>query len=292
MKSKKNIKTFKFNTKKVLKKKEVKKTTFQGVGVDMLFGLIYFAKKFKNFDIPLKLKKEFGYKRGDYMNLGIRFDCSSKSNKQKLYYPINKTDFFDYIKNSKKRFLGIFLYLKWNCKSTSAHFNMIVFDKDKKTVERFEPYSSFNRQYEENVMNYFDESFESDITKQLAYNYIKPSKICPKIGFQQKEEDNLNLSFGTNRNDDPGGFCGAWSLYYLNMKLKYPNISTEKLLTKIYKYLDKDSNSMRNFIRNYSQFVVKEREKLLNKYFQADNKYLQNHIQTNIENKFSNMIER
>ena len=28
----------------------------------------------------------------------------------------------------------------------------------------------------------------------------------PKIGFQQKEEDNLNLSFGTNRNDDPEDF--------------------------------------------------------------------------------------
>ena len=71
---KKNIKG-KFNSKKILKKKFVKKTKFIGSGLDLIFGLIYLSSKYKNLDIPMRFRKSYGYKRNDFMNYGIRFEC-------------------------------------------------------------------------------------------------------------------------------------------------------------------------------------------------------------------------
>ena len=36
---------------------------------------------------------------------------------------------------------------------------------------------------------------------------------------------------------DPGGFCGVWGLWYINLRLKYPNTSSEKLIKRAIKLI-------------------------------------------------------
>jgi hypothetical protein len=296
-KSIKKKNSLRFNTKKVFKKKITKNTNFIGAGLDLIFGLIYLAKKYKNFDIPLKFNKKYGYKRDDFMNYGIRFDCEYYEKKQKLIFPIYDNLFFDLIKNNKKRFVGIFLYIKWDCANNDAHFNAILFDTKMKTVERFEPYTKFLEKKYFNVTNKFDIQFKKIIKKYLDYEYIKPQNFCPSLGFQQKEENNL-LSVSTKRtignyelNNDPGGFCGAWSIYFLNLRISNPNIDTKIILKNIYNYLEKDKHSFRSFIRNYSNFIYKERAKLLRNYNKkSDDDYYELH--TFLEDRFSKLIDR
>ena len=271
----------------------VKKTHFLGYGLDMIFGLIYLASKYKNLDIPFKFKESYGYKRNDFMNYGIRFDCKDYEKKQKIIYPLYENKFFEIIKNSKKRFVGIFLYIKWYCFNMNAHFNSLLFDTEKKTVERFEPYSKIKITHFDKTVKKFDIEFKKSIKKNLGYEYILPSSICPNIGFQYKEENNMFSVFTASTvgnfqfKSDPGGFCGAWSLYYLNLRIAYPNIEPQKLLQNVYKYLENDKHSFRTFIRNYSEFIYKESVKILKNYKDTDigeNTFL--------EDKFSLLIDR
>jgi hypothetical protein len=283
--------------KSLLKKKIIKKTKFMGSGLDLIFGLIYLASKYKNLDIPFKFKSSYGYKRNDFMNYGIRFDCEYYDNTQSLIYPIYEKKFYDLIKKSKKRFVGIFLYIKWSCNENDAHFNAILFDRKHKKVERFEPYTKFNEKKYFSVTNRFDDLFSKSIKKNLDYEYILPNSFCPKLGFQQKEENNILSVFtpstvgNFNLDTDPGGFCGSWVLYYLNLRIANPNIESDKLLKDIYKYLNSDKHSFRTFIRNYSNFIYKERSKLLKEYNKGSNEdYTRLH--TFLENKFSVLINR
>lgn len=292
-------KTLILNSKKVMKKKRTSETKFEGTGMDLLFGLIYLTKKYKNLDIPIRLKRELGYTRGDFMDIGVRFECNIGEKKQKLYYPNNKQVFYKMIKNSKKRFLAIFIYIKWFCSSDVAHFNMLIFDTKNKTVERFEPYTKFRSLSNRNVIKDFDSIFSKDIKKYLNYKYIIPDQFCPRTGFQYKEENNIKNINILNRktvgnyqkNSDPGGFCGAWSLYFLDLRLSFPDYDRKKLMKKSFNFIDSDKHSFRTFIRNYSSFINKQRSKILHEYGQNSNVDEFN-IKTLIENKFSKMIER
>ena len=195
-------KTLILNSKKILKKKRAFETKFVGDGLDLLFGLIYLTTKHNDLSIPISFNHSYGIKQNsiiDIMDAGLRFDCTYSEKKQKLIYPININDFYRLIKESKKRFHAIFVYIKWNCAKDAAHFNMLVFDKKNNSVERFEPYTKFNNLRLNQIVNKFDASISRDIQKYLNYNFIKPNKLCPTVGFQQKEEDNL---FYSNNNID------------------------------------------------------------------------------------------
>ena len=299
-KQKKNLQTLVLTSTNILKKKNkgsIGSTAFQGSGYDLLFGLIYLSKKYSNFDIPISFSKSLGYLRDDYMNLGIRFECESYKT-HKIFFPIKTEYLLNIVKKSKKRFCGTFIYLLWDCKSSGAHFNALLFDNKLKRVERFEPYTKFDNKnaISFKVITMFDKEFRKILKRYLNYTYIIPESICPSIGFQQKEETDL---FNLDKNkkspgnfileDDPGGFCGAWTLYFMNMKLKYPDYDTKKLMDKIFITINKDKNSFRTFIRNYSNFIVKERKKILNSYQQYNNS---NYMHTFLEKKFSSIINR
>ena len=93
------------------------------------------------------------------------------------------------------------------------------------------------------------------------------------------------------KKSDPGGFCGAWSLYFLDLKLSYPDYNTEKLLNKAFTALKNDKNSFRTFIRNYSDFVINQRKKIVKKYgYNSD--FDENNAIPLLQNKFTEIIKR
>ena len=99
-----------------------------------------------------------------------------------------------------------------------------------------------------------------------------------------KKEDIIKKS-------DPGGFCGAWSLYFLDLKLSYPDYNTGKLLSKAFTALQKDKNSFRSFIRNYSNFIISQRSKLVKKYnYNSD--FSESNAFPLLQNKFTEIIKR
>ena len=106
----------------------------------------------------------------------------------------------------------------------------------------------------------------------------------------------MNIVAGKTRGSiqkksDPGGFCGAWSLYFLDLKLTFPNHSTGEIMRKAFDALEKDKHSFRSFIRNYSNFIITQRSKLVKKYNYSSN-FDENNAFPLLKNKFTEIIQR
>ena len=167
-------------------------------------------------------------------------------------------------KDIKKRFVLIPVYLgSKDCDVSKGHFNIMIFDILNKTIERFEPYGSSLKQSEHKL---FDKALEKTFNKYLIkYGKIKaivPDLLMNKKSFQTIEEDEVDTGISNKRLSDPGGFCGVWGIWFINLRLKFPNLDTKTLLQKA-ENLIKNKYNFRKFIRNYSQFLIQERKKML-----------------------------
>ena len=48
-----------------------------------------------------------------------------------------------------------------------------------------------------------------------------------KYSFQTIEENEVSKGISNQRLSDPGGFCGVWGIWFINMRLKFPNMIKE-----------------------------------------------------------------
>tara|TARA_B110001469_G_scaffold125063_1_gene139828 strand:+ start:21 stop:1478 length:1458 start_codon:yes stop_codon:yes gene_type:complete len=170
-----------------------------------------------------------------------------------------------------KRFTAIPLIIRWSCTSNfSGHANILLIDLVKKTIERFEPYGKIHTfdNAEDVVLKTFDSAFSKLIHKS-GYTYYKTKRFSPRKGPQFIEEEkvfDVSSNISSEKPGDPEGFCGAWSLWYADLRLSNPKVPRKKLLAKAIKMLKyKNKDSLRAFIRNYATFVVNNRNKFIKK---------------------------
>jgi len=250
------------------KKPKVAKSNFIGNWLNTFFGMIYLIKKNKNVCFPVSIEKRYDisfYQQisiffSDFSNNTIKNNISNYS----LKFPKNMSI---KIKECKKRFIAIPLYIKWDLKG--AHANMILIDNKFKTVERFEPYGKLihnigTRPY--NIELKLDDELKKYFESNYNLKYYDPFEFCPIIGFQRLEEQELNSNQSTAiiKKGDPMGFCAAWSLWYVHLRLSFPNISREKIINRAILKLKRNKNSLRTFIRNYAGFIQKQIKKIYN----------------------------
>ena len=254
-------------------KKSIQNTNFIGSAEDLIFSLFYLRKKHKNFYFPLGDIKNYNI---DLMwNICISLKCNTKK-KLKLFLPENEKSYFNkinyYIKNyksnKKRQFVLIPIYLgSDNCDIQKGHFNILIFNLQTMIIERFEPYGK-QLHIKQHII--FDKNIKSLFKKHKINVIIKTHKdFMSKKSFQTLDEQEINNNISSLRNTDPGGFCIVWGIWFCNMKLKYPDISSKELIIKTENILKK-KKPFRNFIRNYSQYLIQERKKVLGmslKYF-------------------------
>ena len=168
-----------------------------------------------------------------------------------------------------KRFTAIPLIIRWSCTSNfSGHANILFIDLAKKTFERFEPYGKIHTfdDSEDIVLKSFDIAF-SKLIDNTGYKYYKTKRFSPRKGPQYIEEEkvfDVSSNISSEKPGDPEGFCGAWSLWYADLRISNPTVPRRKLLIKAIKTLRyKNTDSLRAFIRNYATFVVKHRTKFI-----------------------------
>ena len=189
-----------------------------------------------------------------------------------LILPENKT-FIELIKSFQtisktKTFIVIPLVFRWSCmKQFDGHANILLIDLKSKTIERFEPYG-YQKSFGETDLQtteQFDKIMKSNFSK-YNYNYVKPKLFSPKKGLQLIEEHRIhkkNDNASSIRDSDPGGFCGAWSLWYADLRMSNPDIPKEKIIRYSRTLFQKTDTSLHQFIRNYSGMLIHERMKLL-----------------------------
>jgi len=241
--------------------------TFTGTTLDILLGLIYLLKTHKNACAPLtpdfydnenlyNFYKSIGImmgSRGEFLNFEIIWVS------QKLYLVEN---FYDKIKScidKNAEFIIIPLGIEL---TAGSHANYIIYDVKNKTVERFEPHGASTPpglNYSPRILDELLESRFKLIDENITY--FAPQDYLPKIGFQLMDIfENNKKKIG-----DPGGFCALWSVWYVDMRLKYKNIECKELVKILIRSIKNQNVSVKNMIRNYAKNIITIRDDILSK---------------------------
>lgn len=242
--------------------------SFTGNTMDVLFGLIFLLSKHKSSCSTLsqnfsenkelcKFYKSIGVvmnSRCEFLNFEIVW----------VQYKLHIIDNFDKnvircLKNNNKRYIlfpvGIELH-------EGSHANYLLYDKQTNEIERFEPHGSnmpSGLNYNANLLDsLLENKFKSIIPGVI---YIRPEDYLQKIGLQI-----LDISEGNKKYiGDPGGFCALWSIWYVDMRISYPDIPRNKFLKLSIDTMRKNNISFKNMIRNYAHNIISLRDELLQK---------------------------
>jgi ankyrin repeat protein len=242
--------------------------TFTGSTLDILMGLIYLLQKHKS--TCSTINKNFMDNNElckFYRTMGINMNTRCEFLNFEVVWVYNKLyltkEFHDNFRkcmnNKNKRYVIVPLGIEIK---EGSHANYLIYDKITKEIERFEPHGSstppgFN--YNTNLLDKLLESRIKEIDPDLIY--ISPSQYLPKIGFQL-----LDISESKRKRiGDPGGFCALWAIWYVDMRITYPDIPRKKLVNRLINQIKKQNISFKNMIRTYASDIINIRDNILNK---------------------------
>jgi hypothetical protein len=150
--------------------------------------------------------------------------------------------------------------------SNGAHANILFYNKQTNEMERFEPYGmdfppGFNYNplnLDTNLKNLFTNYFENN--NQIEFKFYSPSSYQTKIGLQLLD----TIEYNKEKNiGDPGGFCAAWSLWYVEMRISNQNVLRNELIYKLINYIRLKRVTFRSVIRSFTKNITDIRDNYL-----------------------------
>ena len=241
--------------------------TFTGSTLDILVGLLFLLKKYK--DVCSTLTKNYLNNRelcGFYKSLGIIMNtkCDFLNFEivwvhQKLYLIEGFYEEFKKCVNSKAKYIIIPLGIEIK---EGNHAGYLIYDNEKKEIERFEPHGSsgpVGLYYNPNLLDELLESKFKLIDENIKY--FKPSDYIPKIGFQLFDV----IEQKKKKIGDPMGFCALWCIWYVDMRLTYRSYDRKKIVDILIKKIKSENISFRNMVRNYGIHIIELRDNILKK---------------------------
>ena len=237
---------------------------YTGSTLDILFGLIFLYETFKhnklNIILEYPLTENILYEQNnknaelEFNNIEILWVY------QTIFYPT----YFDYeikkkIISSKYIVISIGIEI-----SNGYHSNILFWDVDNKTIERFEP----NGAMYPVGLNYNPELLDKTLEEKFKVfdnniKYYKPINFLPTIGFQILEilETKFNKNIG-----DPNGFCAVWCIWWIYNRMQNINISINNIAYELIKYNKFDNISFRSTIREFSKNITSIRDNFIKNY--------------------------
>jgi len=155
---------------------------------------------------------------------------------------------------------------------TSGHANVLIYRKQFNHIEHFEPYgklsslgyTKLNRTIEL-FMQLFVECVNLELFKDKTpaqakditpLELIDANRVCPYLkGFQTYEEGSelkLNLEL------EPTGYCSAWSMFFTELCLKNPGMTSSQIITSVFNAFNNKisiKDYFRHIIRGYARFI-------------------------------------
>ena len=159
--------------------------------------------------------------------------------------------------------------------SGGAHANLLIYRANTGVIEHFEPHGKelvgIGSAYINQTLNGYLEQFVKLINKDIKatnktlnedqeklpkITLIKAHDTCPEIrGVQALEERSV---IPKNALIEPEGYCEAWSMFFTELCLKNPEMSSREIYTAIIdktQLYDNKNNYLRNIIRGYTAFI-------------------------------------
>tara|TARA_Y100000590_G_scaffold465990_1_gene639918 strand:+ start:5178 stop:7385 length:2208 start_codon:yes stop_codon:yes gene_type:complete len=241
---------------------------YTGSTLDIIFGLI-FLSKFPNVNFILSYPLSENSKLNEYYKkIGNYNSTKFEFNNIEILWSYHKLiliENFDSLLldtiNKNRRFIVIPLGIEL---AEGSHANIIIIDKENKTIERFEPNGlnePRNFPYNKNLLdNLLKSKFQQLLDK---FKYIEPKDYLPTIGFQMLEiinEDKCKMI------GDPNGYCAVWCIFYTKYRLENPDVKQSKLVYKIINNIKLQNKSFKSVIRNFSKNISSLRDNFLKKY--------------------------
>jgi hypothetical protein len=230
---------------------------YKGLGSDLIMSYIYLMIKHKQLLTIAIGDKEKLKKNPNPTYIGLVY--SYKNNENSLEYDGGMKDLSKFMLNCKTRFFMVPVSMEYP--NSGAHFNLLLGDTKTDVLERFEPYGSV---INEKVHDNFDKAIQSFLkTHDIDLKYKKPKDFIQQKGFQELEEVQIEDQLGSVRRDDYRGYCGMWSIWFVDMRMKNPNISSKELLALSLKKMK--GKNFRRFIRNYTNYLIEMRKVIMEK---------------------------
>lgn len=245
---------------------------YTGSPLDILFGLILLNKDFKSkelnviLDYPLTINSSL---ENHYKKIGLDYPYKMDFSNIEIIWSYQKIFFPSYFDDEVKKKIKTSKYI---CipigieTSVGSHANILFWDVNNKTIERFEPNGShypiglnYNPELLDNLIINKITQFDENIT------YYPPYKFLPSIGFQILE--NLETP-KCKKIGDPNGFCGVWCtwwVYQRMLNIDNPKLTINIVSEEIIKWIKFDNQSFKTIIRNFSKKITQIRDIYLKK---------------------------
>ena len=151
-----------------------------------------------------------------------------------------------------------------------GHSNVLIYRKKFNHIEHFEPYGKMTEliSYKklnnsiELLLNLFVEYVNVELFNHTTEKDLKPielidaNRVCPYFkGFQMLEEES---NIFKNLEVEPRGYCSAWSMFFTELCLKNPEMTSSQIITSVFATsLDKltTRDYFRHIIKGYATFI-------------------------------------
>lgn len=146
----------------------------------------------------------------------------------------------------------------------TTHANIIIYDKKNNTLERFEPYGIIPYVQSSKLDEFLIEKFNKIIGSE--FKFYGPKELYKGVGLQLISGDALQYMKNLG---DPGGFCLAWTFWYLEMRLQNPDIKPDQLVKFCFDQIPglnistDPKKTIIKYIRNYTKELDTEKNKFL-----------------------------
>ena len=125
------------------------------------------------------------------------------------------------------------------------HATPLFIDFNKKQVIRWDSFGYSDEKVE------LDKFIKINVADKINFKYLSLKTNQNIIGIQEKSKENeiQNLKRG-----DFGGFCVAWTIWFVEHKIINNKLETKKLVNKLENIIY-SKDSIISYIRNYSNYI-------------------------------------
>ena len=279
------------------------KTVWAFEGSDIIENIFYLhlINKYKSKCIPKGIKRKIGLD----IPLKVKY---TKEEEGELNHHFNETgkSIADCVKKGEDIILIPLTYLR----GIGAHYNLLVYKVKNNTVEHFEPHGGEvkgNLQLQESskrVMEYFVKILNLHLKKNglREATYVEASEVCPYIRGLQDLEGQSKLKKVKVGKLEPAGYCVAWGLFFAELNLKNPNLTSSEILDNIYNYLttkESGPDYLKGVVRGYAGYIYQNVDKYLEIFFKprirlgeiiGRENYMMNQLKRHRLNEVTNLL--
>jgi hypothetical protein len=155
------------------------------------------------------------------------------------------------INKNKTTYDASFAFISLRLPDGGLHAALLFFDFTRNKIQRFDPYGDTTV-----LDGQMDEIFKEKIAKQCKMSYCGPDCYFPVSGFQTLSDENNSMN---QKMGDFGGYCLAWSIWYVEHKIINLKVEPKDLIRKTINRFIKMNIKPMEYIRNYANYISKFR---------------------------------